>query len=137
MPRRVQYTWAKGNMKSVIDYALLSDKMYNKLNRMIIDEDQELMDLSHHNLIEIQMEAACERKNYNSKDWITRDYYKTDKKSLIAFRNELERSIVREKINNIKELEGSIMRIANKVLKGKYRRKNTGIKHKEEGIGLK
>ena len=72
-----EYTWARDNMRSVIDYALVSDKMYKKFNRMIIDEEQELMDLSDHNLIETQMETACERKNCNSKDWITRDYCKT------------------------------------------------------------
>lgn len=52
--------------------------------------------------------------------------------SLQKYKEELKRSIAREKLKNIKNLEGRMKKIANRVLKGKYGRKKVGVQEREE-----
>ena len=44
-------TWQERNMKSTIDYMMVNEKMYNKFEKMVIDEQKEEIDFSDHNLI--------------------------------------------------------------------------------------
>ena len=44
-------TWSRNYQKSVIDYALATDKFYEKYYKMKIDEEQEEIDISDHNLL--------------------------------------------------------------------------------------
>ena len=118
-----EFTWSRDEQKSVIDYAIVTDKFYDRYKKMKIDEDQDIIDISDHNLIEIQIEVK-QNKNYSSKEWITREFYKTDNDSLNKFQLELEENFAREAVKDIHDLEKRIVDTADKVLKGKYRRKN-------------
>lgn len=73
-------TWTRDNQKRNIHYALASDKFYDKDNKMKIDEEQEEVDLLDHNLMEIQLNVKQIKKHYKRKEWICREYYKTDKR---------------------------------------------------------
>jgi len=48
-------TWQRGEQKSVIDYALVNVKMYNLIEGLKIDEDEEIMDISDHKLFDIKL----------------------------------------------------------------------------------
>lgn len=45
------YTWNSRNQRSVIDYILVNRKMYDHYKDMIIDENQEIIDVTDHSLI--------------------------------------------------------------------------------------
>lgn len=126
------YTWGRNNQRSVIDYALASDRFYEKYIKMEIDEDQEKFDLSDHNLIEVYIRAGQGGKRYNRRTWITREYYKTDEESMKVYGERLMESLVREKAQNMKELEERMLVIANKFVKRIYRKKNVGLKEEIE-----
>lgn len=122
------YTWCRNDQRSVTDFALANNKFYEKYHKMIIDEEQERIDLSDHNLLEIYIKAGQVKRNFNSKKWIIREYYKTDEASLKIYSNSLQDSILSEKVKSIADLESRIIKAADKCLKKKYRKKNIGIK---------
>ena len=96
-----EITWARDNQKSIIDYALVTDKFYDKYSKMKIDEEQEKMDISDHNLIEIHLEVEQVKKVFNQKNWITREYYKTDRDLLIVYKEALEEKVVRDGVRRL------------------------------------
>lgn len=126
-----EITWSRNEQKSVIDFALVTDKLYDKFRKMRIDEDQDIIDISDHNLIEIEIEAKHKRA-CKSKEWITREFYKTDKDSLERFQQTLEESFIREPVEDISDMEGRIITYADEVLKARYRRRNIGSERKQE-----
>ena len=99
---------------------------------MEIDEKQYKFDLTDHNLMEIHLNIGNEKRKCNRKTWITREYYKTDKKSLEKYSMKLKDSITAQKVNNMKDLESRIIKTANVHLKKTYRRKNIGDIELEE-----
>ena len=52
---------------------------------MRIDEKQEKFDLSDHDVMEIVLKIKEERKECRENEWITKEYYKTDRKALENF----------------------------------------------------
>ena len=46
------YTWSRGQRKSVIDFVLVNSLAFGICDQMEIDEQQEKIDLTDHNLIE-------------------------------------------------------------------------------------
>lgn len=117
-----EYTWRRENQKSIIDYALVSNGFYNRFLEMKIDEDQELVDISDHNLIEIKMKTSKKVK-YTRNEWVEREYYKRDKEALTGYKAELERKVNNKEIRCIQELEDTIKEVANRTLKRVYKRK--------------
>ena len=111
------YTWSRDEQKSVIDFAIGTNKFYEKYNKMEIDEKQYKFDLTDHNLMEIHLNIGNEKRKFNRKTWITREYYKTDKKSLEKYSMKLKDSITAQKVNNMKDLESRIIKTANVHLK--------------------
>ena len=47
------YTWESKEYRSAIDYVLVNSKMYQSVHKMTIDEHQEHLDLSDHNVITV------------------------------------------------------------------------------------
>ncbi len=45
-----EITWSRNEQNSVIDFALVTDKFYDKFRKMTIDEDQDIIDITDHNL---------------------------------------------------------------------------------------
>lgn len=46
-----EYMWTRDQQKSVTDYALASDKCYDRYESMNSDKEQEQIDILNHNLI--------------------------------------------------------------------------------------
>ena len=57
-----EYTWRKKEKKSLIDYALASEGLYDMFEGMEIDEEQTEFDLSDHNLLKVYLKAK--KKTY-------------------------------------------------------------------------
>ena len=129
------YTWNRGEQKSVIDFALINEQMYEKFQEMSIDEEKEEIDLSDHNLLEICCRVDSEKKKY-SKEWTVKKYYRTDNESLKEFREEMEKQGKEKKTQNMKELEERIEITANKTLKSKYKRKQRKNTEEREPVWM-
>ena len=116
------YTWSRNDQRSVIDYALVSQKMYDRVTKIRIDEDKELCDLSDHNMIEIEVAIKAESKK-QYKGWITKEYYCKNDKAMEEFSREMKSKVEIEKPKDMKELNDIMKSTADKVLKRKYRRR--------------
>ena len=68
-------TWQRAEQKSSIDYVLVNYKMYNKLKSMIIDEDREIIGISDHNLICVNIEIMKPKKK-KVEDYEEYSYFK-------------------------------------------------------------
>ena len=71
---------------------------------MEIDEKKEVYDLLDHNLIEAVFKVKEGTKDFKKKDWIVREYYKTDQEALSKFREELEKKIREREVENLEKL---------------------------------
>ena len=116
------YTWGKREQKSVIDYVLVNSKMYQQVSKMIIDENQELLDLSDHNMITVLIKCSG-TPSYRKAVWEEQTYFKTDQESMERFTRELQNKIETEHIQNIEDFNKIMKNVAEEKLKGKYRRK--------------
>ena len=99
---------------------------------MNIDEENEIFDISDHNLIEVKLH---QNQRVNQKDrYAVRnnaDYFSTDPGKLKEFSRQIEEELkkLEEHQIDINEVDKSITKIAEKTLKQKQNRKN--IKAKE------
>lgn len=50
------YTWERGEWKSAIDLVLTNERVYGKFKKMMIDERREVLDISDHCMIIVDME---------------------------------------------------------------------------------
>lgn len=118
------YTWGRRNQKSVIDYVITNNKMYNKFIDMKIDEEKEITDISDHNLIEVKllMEDYLPKK-FNNKLWEEHTYYKTDTDSLQKFAIRLETCLINDPVNRIEHMNNAIKNVADETLKKTKRTK--------------
>lgn len=124
-----EYTWSREGQRSVIDYFLVTNSTYKRFHSMRIDEEKEIFDLSDHNLMEAEFKTTDERKEYKVKEWVERKYYKTDRRSLDKFRQSLEDSVNRTRVDGLEELELRMKEVADKVLERTYRKRE--VKHGE------
>ena len=66
---RGEFTWARNNQRSVIDYFLVSDKVYDNFKKMNIDEEKDIFDLSDHHLMEVEFMVKEARRDFKNK-WV-------------------------------------------------------------------
>ena len=59
-------TWSQRGMESVIDFALINQTLYKEFVSMFIDEQGEILNISDHNMI--QIELKCNRSNNTFSD---------------------------------------------------------------------
>ena len=74
------YTWGARGIKSAIDLALVNTNMYEKIEKMDIDENQEKLAISDHNLLEIHTNLVLERKKIRRKTKKEKFTYSSRKK---------------------------------------------------------
>ena len=74
------YTWERGDQKGAIDFILVNTLAYKLCQEINIDEKQEKIDLSDHNLIEISLKLKD--TNYQRGKWEEKQYYRLDDESL-------------------------------------------------------
>ena len=76
-----EITWKRNEMESVIDFAITNSKMYGDFNKMTIDDNWDIIDISDHCLITIQININ--RNNIKS----------TNKKTCIIFNKKSDNAI--------------------------------------------
>ena len=117
------YTWSRDSQKSVIDYILINQKMFNMYTSVHIDEGQEIIDISDHNLLTLNFNINNKTQNYiKHGQWEEREYHRTDKESLRIYKDKLETKI-RNRDITITELNTAIRTTADETLKQTYRRR--------------
>ena len=60
------YTWERGLQRSVIDYVLINNKMHKLVDKIKIDEDKEIFDLSDHDMKIIELKVL-QTKRFSGK----------------------------------------------------------------------
>ncbi len=98
------YTWSRGIQKSAIDFVLANKECYGLIQDMYIDEQNEIVDLSDHNLIQLRIKVNTTKPNVNQGKWTETQYYQTDKSSLNKFVNRLQRNIQEHSAENLNQL---------------------------------
>ena len=116
------YTWGKRGQRSVIDYVLTNGAMYQHLDGMEIDENQEKFDLTDHNLITVSLMFQAPA-SYNKATTEDQYYFRVDEQSLKLFAEEMQRKVDGKGIKNIEEFNAIMKSVAEDKLKAKYRRK--------------
>ena len=122
-----EITWKRNEHESVIDFVLVTQKLYKEYKEMEIDEEKQYFDLSDHNLIEVTLERKDKiTKTAEKERWETHEYYKTDKDSLEKYRKEVEKNLKYKQDISIEGLNAVLRDTANKILKRKYKKKIKG-----------
>ena len=116
------YTWRRGDSKSAIDLVLANERVYTMINRVMIDEKQERIDLSDHCMIEIELTTGRkERKRWHGvrEGW----FYSKREEKMEEYIHKVEEEIVQMESVTIKNINEVIKKIADECLKVKYKRR--------------
>ena len=118
-------TWSREckNQKSTVDFVLVNNNLYKKFVGMKIDEDKDEIDISDHHLITVTLNFENNNNKFNKKQYTITEYYTNDIEALIRFKNEVEERWTRTKVNNIKEMDESLVECANIILKRLHKRR--------------
>ena len=117
-----EVTWERGIQKSTIDYVLVSFSLYDRVKSMIIDDNHQILKISDHNLIclniEIKKGKKCKYQEYE-----TYEYFKMSddrvKKLIELFRGNL----LQIDSENIEKFEDYLKECCSKSLKVNVKRK--------------
>ncbi len=119
------YTWNRDyrNQKSVIDYVFTNKPLYGHFINMKIDESQEKIDISDHNLIEIKLRYNRTGGKTFSENKKIVQYYSTKETHLKDFVCKIEEEISKEEVDKLTKLNEIIKEQAEQTLKRTYRRR--------------
>ncbi|XP_068250210.1 probable inactive protein kinase DDB_G0270444 [Palaemon carinicauda] len=120
------YTWERGDQRSATDLVLVNKEMYEYFDEMNIDEEKDKVDISDHNLIEVEVSVKAKIENYKKGFWKESMYYKTDEESLREYREELKNNLESREITRMDEFDEVVEEAAKRKLQAKYRRRTTG-----------
>ncbi|XP_068205230.1 uncharacterized protein PF3D7_1120000-like [Palaemon carinicauda] len=120
------YTWERGDQRSAIDLVLVNKEMYEYFDEMNIDEEKDEVDISDHNLTEVEVSVKATIENYKKGFWKESMYYKTDEESLREYREELKNNLESREITRMDEFDKVVEEAAKRKLQAKYRRRTTG-----------
>ena len=135
-----KYTWNSRGSRSVIDYVLASSEMYPFIAKMKIDEQNEIFDLSDHNLIDLELQVSRktnEEERYAEK--LEKDYISTNGEKLKEFSKKLEEELKKMENDqiNMANIDDQIIVVAEEKLKVKSKKKRKSkIKGKYEPIWI-
>lgn len=109
------FTWKRGDQETTIDFVLVSDSISNKIKKMEIDENK-MWDFSDHNKISLVLQyESCE--NIRKKKWIKKQYWNVENEyKMKAFANECSRILKDRMEMDIDEIEGLMIKVAEKYL---------------------
>lgn len=86
------YTWEGRESKSVTDYSLINNQIYNKFKYMVVTEaEKELIDLTDHNLLQVRLKKTNMTKQKAVGCVRETEYQRYDEKSLQDFVQEVEK----------------------------------------------
>jgi len=131
-----KYTRIEGNERSVIDYALVNEPMYDNFKKMMIDENKEEFDLSDHCYVSVKFSIRNNTKKWK-KEWNKAEYYKVNDVNMMeCFVEEFEKQIEEGRVNNIEQFEVTLKECADRTLKRTIRRKEEVREEKFEPIWM-
>ena len=108
---------ARGNQKSVIDYMLVNNKLYDHYKDVLVHEDKEIFDISDHNLIRANFSISVEQNFQKKGKWEIREYCKKDDQSLTKFTQRMEEKVKERDIKNIVDYDMATKETADEILK--------------------
>ena len=69
---------------------LMNRKIYSKCRGMIIDKGREVLQISDHNLVSVELDVRRGRNHSYKKKWIREEYYRKGEDYLKVFGDEVE-----------------------------------------------
>ncbi|CAL4124685.1 unnamed protein product, partial [Meganyctiphanes norvegica] len=132
-----KYTWrreGKVESKSAIDFVIMNEKLYKEFIDMNIDEKQEIIDLSDHNLISINIRKGLINKTkYNKSDKKIRiEYYSKNKDEVKIYKNELNKRWNECEPNTTEEMAYSMSKVMDDKLKKSFKISANRLANKED-----
>ena len=124
------YTWRRGESRSAIDLVLVNEKAFSIIQKMIIDENQEIIDLSDHCLVEVEMATGRkERAQWNEviEGW----FYSKRGEKVEEYMHEVERKILQMESVSMKKINEVIREVADNCLKVRYKRRRNKAEMEE------
>ena len=117
-------TREKGEQKTAIDMVLMNRNLYEKCKTMKIDEERDIIDISDHNLISIELNVRQKSgHNYNKNKWIEEEFYKKGEDALKEYGDEVENIWKNKKIESVEEMTLSMVEAADRILKKKIKKR--------------
>ena len=123
------YTWESKEQKSVIDFALINQNLYEKYVDMEIDDNKVILDISDHNLLKVKFKNKKGKELQGEERKI--EYYKKDTESLKLFIRKLEEECGKGEIANMENFEATMKKVADDNLIGVYKRRSTETGNEE------
>ena len=119
--------------KSVIDFILVNNQMYNYFTEMCIDENKEQYDLSDHNLLTATFKIEYNKGRRVKQLRSVHEHYKITEDTKMKFQQEMEKLCTEKDPINIIEFENYIRISANITMKVRksYSTNPNGEKEKE------
>lgn len=114
-----QVTWRRNQQYSTIDFAMTNSNQYEKFSDMVIDEEQELYDLSDHNMMEISFKYVTKSKEERKEQ----EYFKKDEKSMEIYVQRVKELLQRNPPNRIEQFNEIVIKAADDTLKKVIKRK--------------
>ena len=89
-------TWSQRDHESVIDFALVNEKMYRHFYEMTIDEKHDILSISDHNLLQIILHFDKPESNHNKNEIISISFNKKDDDAIENFLNYIDQATINE-----------------------------------------
>ena len=132
------YTWSRGQSRIVIDFVIVNSLSFRICDQMEIDEQQEKIDLTDHNLFEISLKLNNMHPNYVRRGkWEEKIYYKLDEKSIEKYITQMEKDINTHNDIPIEEFNKRVGKAADKTLMSKYKRRLLKNNQTKSGLMMK
>ena len=132
-----KYTWEARNSKTVIDYALMNEKMYSYFSQMMIDENKEIIDISDHMMIEIVLNTKNDKNKITEHISDDREYYTSlNQEKIKTFVENFEERLRNIEDQNLEKFDELIEELSDKLLKTKIVKSRRKEKGKIEPIWL-
>lgn len=128
-----EYTRVQGNERSVIDYYLVDEKMYDRFESMVIDDDKDRYDLSDHCYMSARFRVSGVGEDMNGEGWEWNEYYKVKDRALLDdFVRGVEEKLDEMSEVDVIEFENVVKEKAEECLNRKVRRRVGGRKKRVE-----
>ena len=115
-------TWERNQQKSTIDFVLINEEMSKITNKMNIDENKNIFDLSDHNLLELEIIAGNSKINFKNK-WTKTEYISFKENHIEKFLETMETELQKKDISNMETLNNLIKQTLDSKLKKVYKKK--------------
>ena len=116
------FTRSKLGIDTAIDMVLVNRMLYERCREMRIDEEREVMQISDHNLVTVDLKVRLGRGYDFGKKWEKVEYYRKGVDAMKEFGDEVESEWRERDIKTVEEMTMSVFEVAERVLKREFRR---------------